>query len=351
MENDKQKTENRYTALIILVLLLAGGVAVYLVLRMDILGRRPVPVQYQYQIGQVADVDPNLILYHELDQRIQTGFKQARAVCVDPNGLIYVAGDSQVRLFDKAGQQTKTVDVPAGPKCLAVADDGMIYVGTRDHVEALSPAGEQIAAWPNLGEGTVITGIALDKDALYVADAGHRVVLRCDLQGKVLGRIGEKNPDRRIEGFVIPSPHFDLVMAPDGLLRVVNPGRHRIEAYTTDGELEVAWGRFGSDIEGFTGCCNPVSLAMLPDGGFVTCEKGVVRVKVFGPDGRFIGVVAGPRQLTGSAGQVCQTVDQCQGSGFDVTTDSQGLVYVLDTLKNAIRIFEKKSQTGGRNHE
>jgi len=329
--------------MIILVLLLAAGVAVYLVMRMDILGRRPVPVQYQYQIGQVADVDPNLILYRELDQRIQTGFKQARAVFVDPNGLIYVAGDSQVRVFDKAGQQTKTVDVQAGPQCLAVADDGTIYVGTQDHVEVFSPAGEQTMTWPSLGNGTMITGIALDKDALYIADAGHRIVLRCDRQGKVMGRIGEKNADRGIEGFVIPSPHFDLIMAPDGLLRVVNPGRHRIEAYTTDGQLEVAWGRFGSDVEGFTGCCNPVSLAVLPDGGFVTCEKGVVRVKVFGPDGRFVGVVAGPRQLTGSTGQVCQTVDQCQGSSFDVATDSQGRVYVLDTLQNAVRIFVKKS--------
>jgi DNA-binding beta-propeller fold protein YncE len=346
MENDKQKTENKYTAMIILVLLLAAGVAVYLVMRVDVFGRRPVPVQYQYQIGQVADVDPNLILYRELDQRIQTGFKQSRAVFVDPNGLIYVAGDSQVRVFEKAGQQTKTVDVQAGPQCLAVADDGTIYVGTKDHVEVYNPAGEQTMAWPSLGNGTLITGIALDKDALYVADAGHRIVLRCDRQGKVLGRIGEKDANRGIEGFVIPSPHFDLVMAQDGLLRVVNPGRHRIEAYTTDGQLEVSWGRFGSDVEGFTGCCNPVSLAVLPDGGFVTCEKGVVRIKVFGPDGRFVGVVAGPRQLTGSAGQVCQTVDQCQGSSFDVATDSQGRVYVLDTLQNTVRIFEKTQDTG-----
>jgi len=331
--------ENRHTLVLLLVVVLAAGVAAYLVVRMDVFGRGPVPVQYQYQIGPLAAVDPNLILYREMDLRIQTGFKQARAVFLDPDGLIFVAGDNQVRVFDGAGQRTKDFQVRAEPQCLAVAEDGAIYVGTKNHVEVYSPAGEETAVWPTLGEGTVVTGIALDKDAVYVADAGHKIVLRCDLQGKVLGRIGEKNPDRGIEGFVIPSPHFDLVMAPDGLLRVVNPGRHRIEAYTTDGQLEISWGRFGSDLEGFTGCCNPVALAVLPDGGFVTCEKGVVRVKVFGPDGQFVGVVAGPRQLIGSPGQVCQTVEQCQGSSFDVATDGQGRVYVLDTLQNTVRVF------------
>ncbi len=339
--NGRQGFENRHTLILLLVVVLAAGVAVYSVLRMDVFGRRPVPAQYQYEIGLLGDVDPNLILYRELDQRIRTGFRQAMAVVVDANGLIYVAGDRQVRVFGPAGMQTRALELQAEPRCLAVADDGTIYVAARDHVEVFSPAGEQTAAWAGLGEGALITSVALDKAALYVADAGHRVVLRCDRQGQVLGRIGEKNRDRGIDGFVVPSPHFDLAMAPDGLLRVVNPGMHRIEAYTTDGQLEISWGRFGSDVEGFSGCCNPVGLAVLPDGGFVTCEKGLVRVKVFAPDGRFQGVVAGPRQLIGSEGQVCRTVDECQGSSFDVAVDGRGRIYVLDTLQNTVRIFER----------
>jgi len=325
-----------------IILAAAVGAAVLATLRLDLFGRRDVPAQYQYKLDQVAEVDPNLVLYHELHQRIETGFKQARTLSVDPNGLIYVAGDSQIRVFDQVGKSVKAIDIPARPQCLALAEDGAVYVGTKDHVEVYDAAGQQTSVWPGLGPEAVITGIAVWKDDVFVADAGRRTVLRFDRQGQSLGRIGDKDPNRGIEGFVVPSPHFDLAVAQDGLLRVVNPGRHRIEAYTSNGQLELSWGRFGSDIEGFTGCCNPVHLAILPDGGFVTCEKGVVRVKVFGSDGRFVGVVAGPRQLIGSAGEVCQTVEQCQGSSFDVATDKIGRVYVLDTIKNQVRIFEKK---------
>ncbi|MHC4574448.1 MAG: NHL repeat-containing protein [Planctomycetota bacterium] len=123
---------------------------------------------------------------------------------------------------------------------------------------------------------------------------------------------------------------------------MVNPGRLRIEAYTFDGDLEFWWGEFSSGIEGFTGCCNPVNFAILADGSFVTCEKGLVRVKVYGPDGTFVGVVAGPEQLVeGGTARTCYFPAQCQAGGFDVAVDSTGRVLVLDTMKNVVRIFSR----------
>ncbi len=328
-----------------LLLAAALGAAVWTVFRLDLFGARDVPVQYQYTIDSIAEVDANQILYQEVDRRIETGFKHATAVAVDANGTVYAAGDSQVRLFNPEGQRSRTIEFSeeeAQPQCLAVAEGGAVYVGIKDRVEVYDAAGQQSGAWSCPWPDSVVTGIAVFKGDVYVADAGHRTVLHYNREGRLLGRIGDKDANRGIEGFVVPTPHFDLAVPPDGLLRAVNPGRHRVEAYTADGQLEVSWGRFGSDVEGFTGCCNPVALAVLPDGGFVTAEKGVVRVKVFTPDGRFLGVVAGPRQLIGSPGKVCQTPEQCQSGAFDVAADSQGRIYVLDTFKNRIRIFEKK---------
>jgi hypothetical protein len=79
----------------------------------------------------------------------------------------------------------------------------------------------------------------------------------------------------------------------DGLLRVNNPGRHRVEIYTAEGDLELSWGKATVGIEGFCGCCNPTALGLLADGRCITCEKGLPRVKVIRQRGAFECVVAG----------------------------------------------------------
>ena len=61
-------------------------------------------------------------------------------------------------------------------------------------------------------------------DAVFAADSGNRVVLRYDRSGKLLGRIGEKNKDRDIPGFVIPSPYLDVEIAPGRRAACQQPG-------------------------------------------------------------------------------------------------------------------------------
>ena len=147
---------------------------------------------------------------------------------------------------------------------------------------------------------------------------------------------------------MIPSPYFDLAIGSDGLLRVVNPGRHRIEAYTFNGDLEFWWGKPSPNVEGFCGCCNPVNFVILADGSFVTCEKGLVRVKVYNEEGDFIGVVASPEQLIKSSDtKICQIPANCQVGGFDLAVDNQQRILVLDTLRNVIRIFTKTRENSG----
>jgi len=91
--------------------------------------------------------------------------------------------------------------------------------------------------------------------------------------------------------------HFDAAMGPDGLVRIVNPRRLRIEAYTSRGDRELIWGRGGSTIETFYGCCNPAHIDILPDGRFFTLEKGRPRIKIYSIDGKLQAVVAQKREL------------------------------------------------------
>jgi hypothetical protein len=254
----------------------------------------------------------------------------------------YVVGDKGSIALSSSGDLPGSIKLTDMPRCLTVADDGRIYVGMTDHVEVYSQQRKRLARWGSLGDDAILTSIAVWKDNVFVADAGNRIVVRCDRTGNLVNKIGKKDVERNVPGFVIPSPYFDLAVPKDGLLRVVNPGRLRIEAYTFDGDFEFFWGESSVAVEGFCGCCNPVNIAVLPKGGFVTCEKGLIRVKVYDAEGEFVGVVAGPDQLfEGGTARICEFPDQCQAGGFDVAVDVTGRIFVLDTIKNIVRTFSK----------
>ncbi|MEJ2648630.1 MAG: hypothetical protein P8016_09515 [Sedimentisphaerales bacterium] len=330
-------------------------IGIIAVLQFDATGKKgggQLGSDFEYNIDELSKVDPNLIIYKEDTTPIKTGFSITHAVAVDDNGAIYVAGDSAIRVFDDTGMKLDEVALKSEPRCLAIENDGnntAIYVGMKDHIE-IYRVGKLSKTWQSLGENTVLTSIAVSDEDVFAADAGNRVVIRYDKNGSIINKIGEKDQSRNIPGFVIPSPYFDLAIARDGLLRVVNPGKQKIEAYTFAGDLEFSWGEYSNAIEGFCGCCNPVNFAILkgedPSGAddkFITSEKGLTRVKVYDASGKFVGVAAGPAQLIeGGKAEICDSPAECQMGGFDVAVDPTGRIIVLDTIKNIVRIFSLK---------
>ncbi len=327
--------------LLIAVLVVVGVAAIVL---FNITGEKGSGLgkEFVYDIEDLIKIDPALILYAESAELIETGFNKSFGIAIDSEDTIYAVGDNAVRLFDGGGNSRGEIRLDSKPRCVAVSKNGKIYIGMKNHVQVYDSEKKHLASWPRLDDDAVLTSIAVLKDDIFVADAGNRIVLRYDTNGKLLNRIGGKNEVRNIPGFVIPSPYFDLAIASDGLLRVVNPGRHRIEAYTFGGDLEFWWGTYSPNVEGFCGCCNPVNFAILKDGGFVTAEKGLVRVKVYDADGKFTGVVAGPEQLIEACdAKICLVPANCQLGGFDLAVDNKQQVLVLDTIKNVIRTFAK----------
>ncbi len=321
---------------------LAIVVGIVSVAKLDVVGNKGsgLSKKFKYDIVKLAYIDPNLILYEESTEAIETGFAAAKSIAVDVKGSIFVAGDESVRVFAPSGALLDEIDLGETPGCLTVAADGTIFVGLRDHVEIYDAQGQPLTSWRSLGPDAILTSIAVSQDDVFIADAANRIVVRCDRQGNIVARIGKKDPERNVPGFVVPSAYFDLAVSGDGLLRVVNPGNLRVDAYTFEGDFEFSWGQRTVEIEGFCGCCNPVNIAVLPGGGFVTCEKGLVRVKIYNSDGEFQGVVAGPAQLVRDGDiRVCDLPEECQAGGFDVAVDSAGRVYILDTIKNIVRVF------------
>jgi hypothetical protein len=333
----------------------AAGVTVVVIagltaaLRIDLWGEHGsgLAPPFTYDLEKFQKTDPALIGYRETG-RIALKMIEPRGVAVGPEDRIYVAGDHLVHVFTPEGQRLQAIALEAGPRALAVGtahhkSPGRIYVAMKSHVEVYDPQGHREASWESSREDALLTSVAVAESDVYVADARGRIVLRYSPEGKLLGSIGARDELRHIPGFVIPSPYFDVAVAPDGLLRVTNPGGHRIEAYTPGGDLEQHWGESSFAIRGFSGCCNPVNIAILPDGRVVTAEKGIPRVKVYTAEGKFVCVVAGPEALLPSRAANEETRTEHKLRVVDLAADSRARILILDPATRSVRIFEAGS--------
>ncbi|HPY29242.1 MAG TPA: hypothetical protein PLT00_00555 [Verrucomicrobiota bacterium] len=298
---------------------------------------------FAYDVSRYRKVDPALIKFERVAQwrSPQPG---ARRLALDAAGRIYLATTSGVCVLGPDGISQLHLPTPVAVRGVAVAEDGSLLVALRDHVRHYHASGKLRAAWDTLPGKPFLSSLIVTTKAVFVADSGNRVVHHYDRDGTWRGQIGKRDPARNIPGLVLPSPFLDVAMGPDGLLRVNNSGRHRVEYYTPDGHLELSWGRASIAIDGFCGCCNPVGLAMLPDGRHLTCEKGLPRVKVYNAEGQFESVVAAPDffQDIGME-ESMMAADQTAFGGLDAAVDAAGKVFILELATGTIHVMREKT--------
>ncbi len=288
---------------------------------------------YEYSIEEFMDVPEELLLWDEASV-IELDIAQPAGLAVDAQDRIFVAGAQEVAIWNAEGTAAGRFSTLAPARTIAIGPQGQIFVASVDHVNVYGPDGSHESEWTSLGEGAFISGMAATDDAVYLADAGSKLIWRFDTSGRLLSQIGRPRPSADYHGFLIPSRCFDVAAATDGALWITNPGRLRVEKYSPDGSLDAYWGEPSMGIEGFCGCCNPTHLAVTRQGHVVTSEKGLPRVKVYEPDGSLNTVVAGPRHF--APGTV----------GLDLAADSMGRVLVLDGGAGLVRIFVRRSEEG-----
>ena len=284
---------------------------------------------YTYDLKSLKSGDTTLVMYEEV-RHFESALAAMHGIAVDRSDHIYVAGENAVEIFDQTGIHQSMFTIEGTANCIQVDSAGLIYLGMHDHIEVFNHAGKQLKRWKNCGNNAFITSIAVTSGDVFMADAGNKVVYQFNMTGNLVKKFGEKDPARNIPGFVVPSPYFDLDIGRKGELWVVNPGRHRFEQYNRDGDIILSWGQSSMAMDGFCGCCNPSNFAILSDGSFVTSEKGIERIKVYGRMGEFKYVVAGPDAFI-------------EGTrGLDIAVDSKDRILVLDPEKKQIRVFTLK---------
>ena len=284
---------------------------------------------YGYNLDKLKKSDSLEVAYKEINH-FATGLDEIYGIAVDLSDRIYVAGSNGVEIYNDIRTLEKKIPLEGTARCITVDFRGKIFLGMEDHVEILDNSGKRVGKWKSEGNHSILTSIAVTPVDVFVADAGEKIVYHYDLAGKLINRIGEKDPQKGIPGFVVPSPYFDLGIGLKNELWVVNPGHHSLEQFTKGGDLISSWGKASMTVEGFCGCCNPSNFAFLSDGSFVTSEKGIERIKVYLPNGDFKCMVATPDAFK-------------EGTrGLDIAVDSKDRILVLDPERKQVRIFVKR---------
>ena len=284
---------------------------------------------FDYDLEKYQKTDTSLILYKEIKE-IPVPGKKLYGIAIDKKDNIYVSREEGVVVFNKNGEKIAQKELDGIARCLAVDQDGTIYLGMENHIEVHSISSPDIKKWPDLSKNSLLTSLAVGERDVFIADAANKIVLRFDKNGKFLNFIGEKDISKGKEGLVVYQPHLDIVLGKTGTIWVVNPGKHRIENYDYEGNRLSFWGEPSFKIEGFCGCCNPSHIALLSDGKFITSEKNLLRVKVYSTEGKFSKIVAGMESFIGN------TIP------LDVAVDSKNRISLLDNKQNCVRIFISK---------
>ncbi len=314
--------------LIVALLLILGGIG-YMI--KDMFFDKPESNNpWKYDMKSLRTGDSTAPAFSEL-KHLKPAMSEIHGIATDASGRIFIAGKDSIQVLDASGGSESVFGISGTALCIHIRPDGNILLGIQDHIEIYSPAGHKISSWKSPGEEAVITGIAATSRDIFVADAGNKIVYRYDYNGKLINKIGQKDPAAGIPGLIIPSPYFDIAIDPleKDRIWIVNPGMHSLEKFDFEGKLVSSWGKASMDVTGFCGCCNPSNIALLPEGSFVTSEKAIPRVKIYSPKGEFVCMVTSPDSFDEGT------------KGLDLALGKSGEILVLDPGRNQLRFFQK----------
>ena len=246
-----------------------------------------------------------------------------RGLAVDAHGQLYAAGDSEIKVFDAAGRLKTRWPTAQPVHSVAVDSDGSVCAGEVGQIEIFDGSGKLIDTWRDQKLFGPVTAIGFTKDSVLAADVADRAIRRFDRHRKFLNNIGK---DNQVNGLLIPNGVVDFAVGEQDTIYAANPGKHRVERYTPAGELLGHIGCFdGVDPAAFTGCCNPTNLAVR--NGIFTTEKAGPRVKAYDFSGKLLAVIA-------------TDLFDANCKNMSIAVDARGRVYVADTVKLAIFVFE-----------
>jgi hypothetical protein len=268
-------------------------------------------------------------------------FENLTTFCMDREGNLLAcdSGANEIRKMSPAGKTLARWKLEFVPYSVHSCPDGTIYVAGPGKVAKLNKTGKVLkiaeADGDNFSAGKP-SGITAMKRDVFVCfgSAGsfrsRSSIVRFD---RDLGQ-----PTIIVEDLHGCCQRLDVVATND-VLYVAENARYRVLKCDRDGNILSKWGnRDRKDIKGFGACCNPMNLCFSPKGELITAESGLGRIKRYSPDGEFLGLVGyvGVDRFTRRS----RLAISCSNITVAVNKD-ESHIYVLDFKNNFIRVMER----------
>jgi hypothetical protein len=275
----------------------------------------------------------------------------------DPLHYINVAADGSfcaacgdVKLFGADHKLVREWSLPFAAFAVAMDGKGAVYAVGVDAEAFQKAANEAMKTRKPLQYPPIqLASLGVDKDGkpavlqTWQLDKAVKAVHSMKLAGGTL-LIGESAPGRCIHKInAADGKYLGKVVCPistccgildfdvdgKGNVVVANLGQHRVSVtdINGDGKSIVNWGASGDAADKFCGCCNPVSVAVLPDGKIVTSEKTITRIKVYSADGKTLLANVSAKEM----GTAC--------GALGVAVDGKGNIYAVDSQSSSVRIL------------
>ncbi len=252
------------------------------------------------------------------------------AICMTKDGSMFVAGDGRLLKLDAAGKVLASAESPVAKEPVTISKE------TEEMVKQMvqqtrRPLKDELAMMKtNLEKRRAeVTGLAATEEDVFMAvpspnDFSFRVY-RFDH--------ALKNPKLVVDKLRGCCGQMDI-QSHDGKLWIPHNARHAVESHDRDGKELSKFGTAGRvKATDFGGCCEPKNLRVLPDGDILAAESGPPTcIKRFTASGKFKEVVA---LVNGGKGD-------CVRVTVEMSPDGKRY-YMLDTTRDAIRIFAGKS--------
>ena len=120
------------------------------------------------------------------------------------------------------------------------------------------------------------------------------------------------------------------IKADGDMLLIAENTKYRVGIYDRDGAEKSNFGKSSRNAksEGFASCCNPMNVCCTADGNILTAESSIGNIKLFTPEGEYIGLV-GKAKIGGGCKHVALAVDEKRDRYYMMYEDDSSICVLV----------------------